>query len=72
MSKESNINDAALREFLASRGWSARKAAMQVGVHPSHLARVCNGEREPSKDLLRRLRKLPQLPPIKVHKSAAV
>ena len=72
MDKKSNINDAVTFEFLAAKGWSARKAALQVGVSPAHLARVCTGERIPSRDLVKRLKKLPQLPPIKVHKFARV
>ena len=70
MDKKSNINDAVTFESLAARGWSARKAALQVGVSPAHLSRVCSGERIPSKELVKRLKKLPQLPPIKVHKFA--
>ena len=70
MDKKSNINDAVTFEFLAAKGWSARKAALQVGVSPAHLSRVCSGERIPSRDLVKRLKKLPQLPPIKVHKFA--
>ena len=72
MDKKSNINDAVTFEILAAKGWSARKAALQVGVSPAHLARVCTGERIPSKDLVKRLKRLPHLPPIKAHKLARV
>ena len=72
MDAKSNMNDAVTFESLAARGWSARKAALYVGVNPAHLCRVCNGERKASKGLLRQLRRLPQLPPVKVHKAARV
>ena len=70
MREKSNVNVAVSYANLAARGWSARKAALQVGVCPSHLSRVLNGVRQPSKVLLKRLAKLPQLPPVKVHKAA--
>lgn len=72
MNTKCNMNDAVTFDRLAARGWSARKAALHVGVTPAHLCRVCRGERVASRALLRALKRLPQLPPVKVHKKASV
>ena len=70
MNAKSNMNNAVTFEGLAARGYSARKAALYVGVSPQHLSRVIHGERVLSRALRRKLNKLPLLPPVKVHKTA--
>ena len=65
MTAKINANVAATQEFLASRGYTIRAAAEEVGISPSHLARVIHGERIPSRALLTRLRKIKQRKGIK-------
>jgi hypothetical protein len=47
-------------QILASKGWSARAAAMQLGCSPGHLLRVLRGER-PQGRLLPLVADLPNL-----------
>lgn len=70
MKGKSNMNDALSYEKLAARGWSCRKAALYIGMHPAHLSRIINGERPATDELLQKLAALPQLPPIQVRNFA--
>ncbi len=58
-------------EFLAERGYTLTKAAAAAGVSTTHLRFVLKGERKPSKELMRKLRKLPKYHPIKARVSYA-
>lgn len=48
----------AAKRHLHEKGWSYRTAAVVLGVHYTHLARVLTGRRV-SKSLLRRIHALP-------------
>ncbi len=58
-------------EFLAERGYTLTKAAAAAGVSATHLCLVLKGERKPSKELMRKLKKLPKYHPIKARVSYA-
>ncbi len=44
---------AIIRQYLEQRGISTSAIADRLGVHPGHLRRVLNGEREGSRSFLR-------------------
>lgn len=64
MNQKSNKNVAVTARYLADKGYSITRAAQNVGCSPAHLARVLQGDREPSAALLERLRALPKLMPV--------
>lgn len=46
---------------LASKGWSLKAAAAQIGCDFSHLSRVISGERAMTRDMKSRIAELPNL-----------
>lgn len=64
MNREDNNNVAVTAQYLAGKGYTLSRAALNVGVSPSHLTLVLRGERKPSESLLERLRALPVLKPV--------
>lgn len=64
MNRKDNNNVAVTARYLAGKGYTLTRAALNVGVSPSHLTLVLRGERKPSAALLERLRALPKLKPV--------
>lgn len=52
-------------EWLAQRGYTIARAAVNAGVSGVHLGLVLKGMRKPSRELVKRLKKLPKLHAVK-------
>ncbi|MEG3024307.1 MAG: hypothetical protein RR888_09570 [Akkermansia sp.] len=48
-------------QWLANRGYTIKRAAANVGVSDVHLGLVLKGVRNPSRELVKRLKRLPKL-----------